>query len=47
VADQPPLALSTGNASSYPAVITTGSSIVVAWTDQSGGGSVVRVSRVP
>ena len=47
IADQPPLILSTGNASSYPAVVAAGSAIVAAWTDQSNGGSIVRVSRVP
>jgi hypothetical protein len=46
IAGETPLTLSTGNASSYPAVVASGSSIVVAWTDQSRGGSVVRVSRV-
>ena len=46
IADQALLTLSTGNASSYPAVVAAGSAIVAAWTDQSNGGSVVRVLRV-
>ena len=46
IGDQPSLTLSTGNASSYPAVVAAGSAVVAAWTDQSNGGSVVRVTRV-
>ena len=46
VADEPPFTLSTGNASSYPAVVVSGSATVVAWTDQSAGGSIVRVRGI-
>jgi hypothetical protein len=42
-----PVLVSTGRVSSYPAVAAVGDGFVVAWTDQSDGGSVIRVRRLP
>lgn len=42
----PPLTMSEGRIASYPAVALSGDALVIAWTDQSEGRSMVRVARV-
>lgn len=41
-----PVPPSDGTIASYPSIEASGEGFVVAWTDRSGGGSVIRVSRV-
>jgi hypothetical protein len=46
IADAAPQTMSTGNASSYPALAPTRDAVALAWTDQAEGRSVIRVSRI-
>jgi hypothetical protein len=45
--NEPVQVISTGRASSYPAVAVSGEDLVVAWTDQSGERGQITIDRVP